>query len=104
MKPVRFHPDADTEMLDAAVWYEDQQGDLGKRFLASVQDALNRIEVNPELYAFVEGDVRRCLTRTFPFGVLFQIMPDFIAVMAVMHLHRDPDYWKDRKFEQSNAG
>jgi hypothetical protein len=32
MKPVRFHPDADTEMLDAAVWYEDQQGDLVEWF------------------------------------------------------------------------
>ncbi len=52
MKPIRFHPDADTEMLDAAVWYESQQPDLGKRFLATVQDSLNRIELNPELYAF----------------------------------------------------
>lgn len=98
MKPVRFHPDADAEMLDAAVWYEYQQQDLGKRFLAAVQDALNRIEVNPELYAFVDGDVRRCLTRTFPFGVLFRIKPGCIAIMAVMHLHRDPRYWRIRKF------
>jgi toxin ParE1/3/4 len=96
MKPIRFHPDADSEMLNAAVWYESQQPDLGKRFLAAVQDALSRIELNPELYALVEGDVRRCLTRTFPFGVLFRIRPDFIAVIAVMHLHRDPDYWKNR--------
>jgi toxin ParE1/3/4 len=55
MKPIRFHPDADTEMLNAAVWYESQQSDLGKRFLASVQDALNRIEVNPGIYAFIDG-------------------------------------------------
>ncbi len=103
MKPIRFHPDADTEMLDAAVWYEDQQADLGKRFLASVQDALNRIEVNPELYAFVEGNVRRCMTRTFPFGVLFQIKSDFIAIIAVMHQRRDPDYWKDRNFERDGS-
>ncbi len=71
MKPIRFHPEADAEMLNAAVWYESQQQDLGKRFLAAVQDTLNRIELNPELYAFIEGDVRRCLTKTFPFGVLF---------------------------------
>ena len=99
MKPVRFHPDADTEMVDAAVWYESRQEDLGKRFLTAVQDALNKIEVNPELYPFVEGDVRRCLTKIFPFGVLFRIKPDVIAVIAIMHLHRDPDYWKNRGFE-----
>jgi len=100
MKPTRFHPDADTEMLDAAVWYESQQCDLGKRFLASVQDALNRIEVNPELYALVDGDARRCLTKTFPFGVVFRVKTDYIAIIAVMHLHRDPDYWKDRIFDR----
>lgn len=99
MKPIRFHPDADAEMLDAAVWYESQQQDLGKRFLAAVQDALNRLALNPELYAFVDGDVRRCLTKTFPFGILFRTKPDLIAIMAVMHLHRDPDYWTNRRFK-----
>ena len=96
MKPVRFHPEAESGMIDAAVWYECQQTDPGKRFLACVQDALNRVELNPALYAVVENDVRRCLTRTFPFGVLFRIKPDIIVVMSIMHLHRDPSYWKNR--------
>jgi hypothetical protein len=76
-----------------------------KRVLANASSPrcrtlLNRIELNPEMYPVVEDDVRRCLTKTFPFGVLFRINPKFISVMAVMHLHRDPDYWKTRKFEQ----
>ncbi len=101
MKTIRFHPDAEAEMFDAAVWYESQQQDLGRRFLVTVQDTLNRIQLNPELYAFVDGDVRRCLTKVFPFGVLFRIKPNLIVVMAVMHLRRDPDYWKYRHIEQS---
>jgi len=100
MKPVRFHPEAESEMIDAAAWYEAQQADLGKRFLTSVQDALNKIELNPDLYPVVERDVRRCLTKTFPFGVLFRTTSHMIVIMAVMHLHRDPDYWKTRRFEQ----
>ncbi len=96
MKPIRFHPKAEAEMLKAATWYETQQADLGKRFLASIQDAINRIDLNPELYAMIHLDVRRCLTKTFPFGVLFRIKPDIVEVVAVMHLHRDPDYWKTR--------
>jgi len=92
MKPIRFHPEAESEMIAAATWYESQQTDLGKRFLTSVQDALNRVELNPTLYPFVERDVHRCLTKTFPFGVLFRIKPDVIAIMAIMHLHRDPNY------------
>lgn len=100
MKTVRFHPEADTEMVEAAVWYEAQQEGLGKRFLMSVKDGLSRIELNPKLYPLVEGDVHRCLTKTFPFGILFQIKPDIIAIVAVMHLRREPDYWKTRRFEQ----
>ena len=76
MKPVRFHPEAEAELISAAVFYETQQQDLGKRFLASVQGALHRIQVNPHLYRELEVNVRRCLTMTFPFGVVFRIMPD----------------------------
>jgi toxin ParE1/3/4 len=96
MKAVGFHPDAESEMTQAAAYYETQQPELGRRFLASVQDAVNRILLNPHLYPIVELDVRRCLTRTFPFGVLFRERPGRIVIMAVMHLHRDPDYRKNR--------
>ena len=96
MKPIRFHPDAETEMIQAALWYEMQQVDLGKRFLAAIQDCLNKIEINPLLYPAIEGESRRCLIRTFPFGVIFRIKPDMIIVEAIMHLHRNPDYWKSR--------
>ena len=100
MNAVRFHLAAEEEMNQAAAWYEMQQKNLGKRFLAAVQDAINRIQLDPELYPIVEEDVRRCLTKIFPFGVLFRMTSGIIVIMAVMHLHRDPDYWKNRKFER----
>ena len=96
MKPIRFHPEAEAEMISAAVFYETKQKDLGKRFLTSVQNALNKIQVNPLLYQEIEEGVRRCITTTFPFGVVFRIMPDQYVIIAVMHLHRDPGYWKSR--------
>ena len=72
MNPIYFYPDAESEMIDAAAWYETQQINLGKRFLASVQDAINRVKLHPHLYPFVESDVRRCLIKTFPFGILLK--------------------------------
>ena len=83
-------------MIEAAAYYEAQQTDLGKRFLAAIQDATNSILINPRLYPVVGLDVRRCLTKVFPFGVLFRIEPDEIVIIAVMHLARHPDYWKQR--------
>lgn len=96
MKAVKFHPDAESEMINAAAYYETQQQGLGKRFLVSVQDAINRLVLNPRLYPIVDKDIRRCLTHTLPFGVLYRELSDKIINMAVMHLHRDPDYWKSR--------
>ena len=96
MKTVKFQPDAENEMIEAAAYYETQQSQLGRRFLASVQDAINRIVFNPRLYPVIDLDIRRCLTKTFPFGVLFRELPDKVVIMAVMNLHRDPDYWKNR--------
>lgn len=61
MKSVRFHPEAEAEMSDSARWYNAQQPGLGTRFLASVQDSVNRICLNPEMYPTVECEARRCL-------------------------------------------
>ncbi len=41
MSVIRFHPEADFEMMEAAVMYETLQHDLGKRFLSEVQRALS---------------------------------------------------------------
>ena len=93
---VKFHPEADAEMMAAASYYEAQQTGLGRRFLVAVQDAVNRVALRPGLYPVVELDVRRCLLKMFPFAVLFRERAGMIVVMAVMHLHREPAYWKDR--------
>lgn len=96
MTAVFFHPEADAEVVAAAAYYEGQQEDLGKRFLSAVEDGLARIRINPQLYPLIDGDVRRCLMRTFPFGVLFRDRAERIEIIAVMHLRRKPGYWKER--------
>ena len=44
----------------------------------------------------LKGEVRRCLVHRFPYGVLYSVEPEGISILAVMHLRRDPDYWKQR--------
>jgi len=96
MTPVFFHPHAEDELTAAASWYEGEQADLGKRFLSSVEDGISRIRINPKLFPVVAGDIRRCLLRTFPFGILFRLRENRIEIVAVMHLKRNPDYWRER--------
>ena len=53
---------------------------------------MNPVRFHPE--------ARRCLTKTFPFGIIFRVETDCILVIAVMHLHRDPHCWTERSLEQ----
>jgi hypothetical protein len=59
-------------MVAAAVYDEQQLADLGKRFLVCTQEAVSKIRINPQLYPVVDPDVRGCLTRTFPFALLYR--------------------------------
>jgi hypothetical protein len=36
------------------------------------------------------------LVPKFPYGLLYRIEPARIYIVAVMHLHRRPGYWRSR--------
>lgn len=91
-----FHPEAEEEFLGAMEYYEDHEEGLGFDFAVEVHDAIGRAAEHPKAWPIIEGEVRRCLTTRFPYGVLYSQEADGIFILAVMHLHRDPDYWKHR--------
>ena len=96
MMPVILHAEADQEVLDAVDWYERETRGVGAEFLDELDAAIARVAAAPEAFGILSEDVRCHRLHRFPYGVLYQIQPDRIFVVAVMHLHRDPDYWKDR--------
>src|SRR6266705_4090940 len=57
-----------------------------KRQPSTTPSAIRRILAAPERWRVLEEDVRRCLTRVFPYGVLYTIEPEFILIVAVMAL------------------
>jgi len=92
-----FHPEALAEFEEAALYYADRDLVVGRRFVGAVEDALDRIMQAPRRWRVLDEDVRRCLTRVFPYGVLYTIEPDFILIVAVMHCSREPGYWRVRR-------
>jgi len=96
MKPIVLHPDAQAEMLAAASYYQECQTGLGDRFLDEVLQSGSRISHHPEAWQIISGRIRRCLLYRFPFGLIFRIEVERIYVLAVMHLRREPNYWKGR--------
>jgi toxin ParE1/3/4 len=96
MTHIVFLVPAEEEMLEAAEYYESQRRGLGRTFLAEVQRTVDRIVENPRLGQAVRQGIRRRLLRRFPFGILYQVDPEEIVIIAVMHLRRRPGYWSDR--------
>lgn len=94
--PLVVQPQSDLDIQAAAVWYEDQQLGLGFRFLGELDVVFRRIVDNPRQFPSVGGNVHRALLRHFPYGVYFVAEAENINVLAVLHLHRQPDMWKSR--------
>lgn len=92
-----FHPEADAEFHAAIDYYEACESGLGEIFAIEVQTTIQNILAYPEMWPVLEDDIRRCLTSRFPYGVVYSSESDGIFILAVMHLHRRPDYWKHRR-------
>lgn len=92
-----FHPEAEEEFNKAIDYYEDIEPGLGYDFALEVYSTVRRSVEFPKAWAVLEGEIRRSLVRRFPYGVLYSEEQEEIFVVAVMNLHREPDYWKHRK-------
>ena len=97
-----FHPAAETEYEVAARHYDTVSTELGDRFVAEIESAVGRVCHNPDWFRKLTPCVRRCLVHTFAYGLLFEADGGRIFILAVMHLHRHPDYWKWRSAEGGN--
>ena len=84
------------ELSEAVDFYEERQAGLGVEFLAEFQSAASRIRERPLWFEHFERNFRRCRTKRFPYGIIFQLTAESVVVVAVMHLHRDPNYWQER--------
>jgi toxin ParE1/3/4 len=99
-----FHPAALTEYSEAVEFYSQRRVELAQAFINAVEEAIFRIVDSPNRWAFVEEDIRRCLTRKFPYGILYTVEEDYILIVAVMHCSREPGYWKKRVTQKPSNG
>ena len=92
-----FHPDAEIEFNNAIEYYEEMESGLGYDFAVEVYAAIQRTIAFPKAWPIIEGEIRRSLVRRFPYGVLYSEEQEGVFIIALMHLHRHPEYWKHRK-------
>ena len=93
---VRYLSAAEEELEHAMTRYEAMEAGLGLRFYAEVKNTVDRILSYPEAWYQVSENARRCRTKVFPYGIIYQLRGEGILIVAVAELHRKPNYWKER--------
>lgn len=96
--PSRISQPASAEFGEAVRWYETRRSGLGGEFFDAVVSTVALIEANPEIGTTLsrDGQTRRVLVARFPYQVVYRLRRTEIVVVAIAHLKRRPDYWKNR--------
>lgn len=92
-----FRKEAKQDIETTYEWYEKQQPGLGKAFVSELEQIIQKIELNPKMYAIALNQVRRVLCRRFPYSLYFLISDDDIVIIGVLHQRRNPVTWKIRE-------
>ena len=80
----------------AVTHYNAQTAGLGTEFAVAVRDGLTRMQERPKAWQLIGRRVRRYRLSRFPYGIVYAPLPNEIVVVAVMHLRRNPGYWRER--------
>ena len=91
-------PEAEADIIDAALWYDEREAGLGWDLTLSIRAAIDRVLGNPLLYPVLRQrpEVRRVLTHRFPYRIFFIVRADASIVFAVIHAARHDRHWRER--------
>ncbi len=92
---LRFHPAAQDELIESALYYEAARAGLGGAFRDAVRAVLDRLLANPELGESRHG-LRRVMVTGFPYDLVYRVTLSDLEVLAVAHHRRRPGYWRRR--------
>ena len=75
--------------------HRSSTSELGREFLEELDASMQRILDNPGAWQVLEGEIRRCRLRRFPYGIIYTLLEDnSVFVISVMHLHQRPTTWR----------
>ena len=70
-RSLRFHPEAETELNDAADYYAPQSPGLDQRFIPELELALAQIVAFPEASSPVNARTRRKILPAYPYSIMY---------------------------------
>lgn len=96
---LRFHAEAEDDVLAGFTWYAQQQDGLGEAFIEAVDVVARRLSsrlVHRSLRGYEALGVKIASMHRFPYRLLYCLEGDAIIVFAVAHNRRHPDFWAHR--------
>jgi hypothetical protein len=63
---LEFHPDAELELIESAVYYEKQVPGLGERFESEIRYATDLLLDQPEIGSLADPNLRKFILNRFP--------------------------------------
>ncbi len=93
---LRYAERVDQQIAEIVSFYNDAQRGLGDRFYASLLAKISDLLTFPESGPVVHHTARRSLVEGFPYLVLYELIDDYVTILAVIHGARDPEVIKGR--------
>jgi len=93
---VRIRPRAEEDIREARDWYDRIRPELGRRFGEELDAVIGSLSTYPLIYAPIHDDIRRAMTRRFPYAVYFVAEGNRVSILRVLHQARDPREWRRR--------
>jgi len=84
--------DAREELLQAYLYYEQQQAGLGERFLSEVENRFDDLEKHPEYYSVIDEQnvLRDVAVNNFPYVLIYRIAEKEVRIYAVFNTAKKP--------------
>lgn len=93
---VIIRPEAENDLKEAFLWYEDKRKGLGHDFLLQVDVGMRAIERNPRVHPTKYKGTRGHFVKRFPYKIIYIFEEREIIILSILHGKRSPNLTKRR--------
>ena len=73
----------------ASQWYGTERAGLGTEFQLELWRVLDLLVTMPEMGPIAHRDLRRALTRRFPYAIYYRLAGDVLEIRGCLHHRQD---------------
>jgi len=93
---VIYTPEAESDVAEAFLWYENCEPGLGEEFMRCVEACVTMLQRHPLMHRVAVDSFRRALIRRFPHEIFYEPESVKLTIYAVFHCSQDPGKWRNR--------